>query len=95
MDYPQYEFLESGLAFMDSFEQAVVKSPKSVAYRFRDTLTTLTSGSLRALVELLMQIALDLNLSMMCAAFWAFALLLPACRYLSPFQSLLCLAWNA
>ena len=42
-----------------------------------------------------MQIAPNLILAVTCVALCAFALLIPASRYLSPLQSLLSLTWTA
>lgn len=48
-----------------------------------------------ALVDILVQIALILILAVICAALWAFALLIPPSRCFDPFQWLLSLIWNA
>lgn len=82
-------------AFMDPCVQAVVKLSTVVAHRFCDTFKSSTYGSLRDLVKCLMQFSLNLIVAVVSTAFWKFVLLIPASRYLGPFQSLLSLTWNA
>ena len=85
---------ESGPAFIDPFKQAVVKMPKMLTYNLQYS-SKGSAYSLPALAEILMQTAPNPILAVTCVALWAFALLIPASRYLSPMQSLLSLVRTA
>ena len=82
---------KNGRAFIEPVERKLFNFTKSVGQGFLE----FVRGSSNGLVESLVHFAIILFLALLCIVFWVVVLLIPASRYLGPFQSLLSLVWNA